>query len=143
MVVLSLPILLIFVAFWPHMHLTPNSWLSPPGEELRPVVAHLHSQLQPDDFIYVYYGAVPAYRLYQGEVTNPTEYGIWFRNWPPDEKFADIQRAASDAPRLWLIMSHITTGEDSELIHGLEARGYQVVAEYERQNAMAVLFTRE
>jgi hypothetical protein len=142
-VVLSLPIFLIFLAFWPNIRLIPNPWLSPVSEELRPVVAHLQNQLQPEDFIYVYYGAVPAYRIYEGAPTNPTEYGIWFRNWPLEEKIADIQRAASDAPRLWLIMSHVLGGEDGELIGGLESRGYQVVAEYEREDARAVLFRRE
>jgi hypothetical protein len=140
---LGLSILLLFLAFWPNLRLIPNPWLSPVSEELRPVLAHLRSQLQPHDFIYVYYGAVPAYRIYQGEVNNPTEYGIWFRNWPLDEKIADIQRAASDAPRFWLVMSHIMGSEDGELIRGLEARGYQVMAAYERQNAAVVLFTRE
>jgi uncharacterized membrane protein len=142
-IILSLPIFLIFLAFWPNIHLIANPWQLPTGEELRPVVEHLHNQLQPDDFIYVYYGAVPAYRIYEGEPTNPTEYGLWFRNWQPDEKIADIQRAAGEANRLWLVMSHIAAGEDVELMRGLEATGYQVVEEYKRQNATAVLFIRE
>jgi hypothetical protein len=40
-------------------------------------------------------------------------------------------------------MSHVLGGEDGELIGGLESRGYQVVAEYEREDARAVLFRRE
>ena len=134
-----------FLAFWPNMRLLPNPWLNLPREELRPVVAYVHQQAQPGDFIYVYYGAVPAYQVYQPELTYPTELGTWFRDWPLVEKISEIRRAVGDAPRFWLVMSHIHPSEDSALIDGLtEATpSYHLVDEYRTKNAATVLLQRD
>jgi hypothetical protein len=91
----------------------------------------------------VYYGAVPAYEIYGQDISNVTVDGVWFRNWPTDEKIDAIQEAGQNAPRLWLVMSHIAEGEDEELIRGLQAAGYALRDSYERQNATAVLFVRQ
>ena len=133
---------LLFIAFWPNLRLIATPWLHIPREELRPVVNYMQAKLHSDDFIYVYYGAVPAYQVYGREIGNATEYGVWFRAWPPEEKIADIQQAAGDNSRLWLVMSHITPGEDEQLVAGLEAGGYVVEDVVERENATAVLLKR-
>lgn len=134
-----------FLAFWPNMRLLPNPWLNLPREELRPVVAYVHQQAQPGDFIYVYYGAVPAYQVYQPELTYPTELGTWFRDWPLVEKLSEICQAVGDAPRFWLVMSHIHPSEDPALIDGLtEATpSYHLVDEYRTKNAATVLLQRD
>ena len=98
--------------------------------------------IQPEDFVYVYYGAVPAYQVYGREIGNPTAYAPWFRAWPPEEKLAEILQAVGDAPRLWLVLSHIAPGEDVQLVRGLETAGYVVGERVEGQNAAAVLLER-
>ncbi|HEX6387417.1 MAG TPA: hypothetical protein VF177_22345 [Anaerolineae bacterium] len=76
-----------------------NPWLDLPREELRPVVTYVQQWAQPGDFIYVYYGAVPAYKVYQPDSAYPTHLGQWFRGEPLEEKVGQIQQSVGNAPR--------------------------------------------
>ncbi|WP_420641897.1 glycosyltransferase family 39 protein [Candidatus Leptofilum sp.] len=141
----ALGILLVGVQlfFWPQLAQL-NPWLSLPRESLRPAVAYLNEQAQPDDVVYVYYGAGPAYKVYQGNSPLETIYGTWFRNLPTPEKVSEIHQAVNDAPRFWLAMSHIYQREDEELVQALAeaSPGYIVVDQYEAENAAVFLFVR-
>jgi len=144
-IIIASIIAVVFIAFSPNIHLLPNPWLQMPREELRPVLQHLHQQIEDGDFIYVYYGAKPAYQVYQpGDDEYPTELGPWFRFWPLEEKLEAVHQAVGERQRFWLVMSHIYRREDQELIDGLEQTtpAYHVIDEFRAQNAAAVLFQR-
>ncbi|MFN8498332.1 MAG: glycosyltransferase family 39 protein [Anaerolineae bacterium] len=132
------------LAFSPNLFLFPNPWLEMPREELRPVIAYVNSHAQPDDEIYVYYGAVPAYRIYEPRPTHPTAFGSWFRDWPLNAKIGEIQSDVAGHARVWLIMSHIHEDEDTQLVAGFQAAqpAYVVQEEFARHNALAVLLER-
>ena len=137
-------VLATFVVFWPNVRLIPNPWLDPPREEIKPVLTYLNQQIQPGDSIYVYYGAVPAYQLYQPETGHSTEYGIWFRAWPLEDKLQEIMRVVGESPRFWLVMAHIYQNEDTDLISGLAGghSPYQLVDRVSAENAAVALFQR-
>jgi len=154
---------LAFLAFSPNVRLIPNPWLALPREELRPVVQYVYKEARPEDFIYVYYGAGPAYRVYRQaygpEEPHPTAWGEWFRAWPTEQKVDSIREAVGDNRRFWLVMSHIHAGEDQELIRGLAQTTptgshrlspgepveppYHVIDEFRAQNAAALLLRRD
>jgi hypothetical protein len=81
--------------------------------------------------------------VYGHEIAAPLAYGTWFRGWPLVEKLAEIEQMTADAPRLWLVMSHITPEDDDALVTGLQAVGYEVQAELVKQNAAAFLLVRQ
>jgi len=129
-----------FSLFWPNLHLFPNPWQSLPRENLRPVMTQMYDQIQSDDFIYVYYGAVPAYQVYKQNDDYSDRLGSWFREWPIQDKLSEIEEFSDESPRLWLIFSHITPGEDDAILAGLTEDGtYQLVTEFHEQNATIIL----
>lgn len=129
------------VFFWPQFAGSINPWLALPRESLRPVVGYLNEQAQPGDIVYVYYGAGPAYQVYQMDSQLETVYGTWFRNLPLAEKVNEIQQAVGTDSRFWLAMSHIHELEDEDLLSGLAASdpGYVVTDSYREENAVVFL----
>jgi uncharacterized membrane protein len=120
-------------------------WPQPPSrEELRPVLAQVRQASRPDDAIYVYYAAVPAFRYYQaaglalqGEVY--VESG-----WPQGEISIQVAHAATALAghsRGWLIFVHIAGNEDRAILDGLTAPGsaWHLAECYRAENAAACL----
>lgn len=141
---LGLALILLQVFFWPRLAGSVNPWLTLPLESLRPAVEYLNEQAAPDDLVFVYYGAGPAYKVYQQDSPLETVYGSWFRDRPLAERLAEIQQAVDQRPRFWLAMSHIYQTEDEELLGGLEAGepGYVVIDSYLAENAAVFLLER-
>lgn len=121
-----------------------NPWTVWPREELGTAVTYLNNHAQPGDAVYVYYGAGPAYRVYQPDEAYPTTYGSWFRSWPAADKVAEVYDAINTYPRFWLMMSHITPGEYEELAAGLAQTqpAFKPVDRFEADDAAAILFQR-
>jgi 4-amino-4-deoxy-L-arabinose transferase-like glycosyltransferase len=132
-------IISLYVFFLPNLFESANPWQALPREEMRPVVAYLNKNVQENDVVYVYYGAAPAYRVYQPEPEHLTVYGRWFRAWSTEEKATDIVRSVNHANRFWLVMSHIHLNEDAELIAGLSAY-YEIGDAYYAPNAAIILW---
>ena len=130
--------------FWPQFAQSLNPWLELPRESLRPTVDYLNEQAKPEDVVYVYYGAGPAYRVYQMDSPLETVYGTWFRQLPMSEKMAEIHEAVGDAPRFWLAMSHIHEAEDEELLQALVegTPEFTIIDQYEAENAAVYLLQR-
>lgn len=130
--------------FWPQFAQSLNPWLELPRESLRPTVDYLNEQAEPEDVVYVYYGAGPAYRVYQMDSPLETVYGTWFRQLPMSEKIAEIHEAVGDAPRFWLAMSHIHEAEDEELLQALAESNpeFTIIDQYEAENAAVYLLQR-
>ena len=141
---LGLVLVLFQIFFWPRLAGSVNPWLALPRESLRPAVAYLNEQAAPDDMVFVYYGAGPAYKVYQQDSTLETVYGTWFRSLPLEEKLAEIQEAAGERPHFWLAMSHIHESEDEDLLGGLAASepAFVVVDSYLDENAAVFLLER-
>ncbi len=133
-----------FLFFTPFVTEDVNPWVKWPWEELRPAMVYLNEHLQPDDVVYVYYGAVPAYQVYQSEEEHLTIYGTWFRSQPLEDKLSEILNTTAGAKRFWMVMSHIHANEDEELLSGLSLGepAYEQVAKYTDLNALVVLFQR-
>jgi len=136
-------------------------------EDMREVTQFWMEHRNGDQPTYVYYGAVPAFRYYlrlYGLDTEPLPpawfsacwgqkaieacsknnvfYGAWFRSYSPEEKLLSIHETIGYPEHLWLIFSHIYSGEDSTIIEGLLEQQYGVARSYERLNASAYLLER-
>lgn len=80
-------------------------------EEIRPLVEHARANWRDGDFLYLYYGAEPAYRYYTrgGDFTggraavSPEARADW------DAYLDDIARLESTG-RTWVLFSHVHTG---------------------------------
>lgn len=112
-------LIILFSPFWRNMPDTINRWDAWVGEEMRPATAYLNDQANPDDHVFVYYGARPSYSVYQRDATYPTTFGSWFRHSETAEKVAEIEEAVAGSNRFWLVMTHIHADEDAELIAAL------------------------
>ncbi|MEM7331904.1 MAG: glycosyltransferase family 39 protein [Chloroflexota bacterium] len=134
-------VIFIFIAFLPNLPFSPNPWLRLPRENIRPAVQHMNERLAPSDHIFVYYGAVPAYGVYQPTPPVPTTIGSWFRSEPLPDKLAEIETAVGTAPRFWLIMSHLDQNERDELIDGLIDSNFDLSDRFIETNAEVMLFT--
>jgi uncharacterized membrane protein len=129
----------LFFLFLPNMQNGANPWMTLPFEELRPVVQYMHENVQPDDLVYVYYGAVPGYMVYQ-ELGHETVYGPWFREWSLDEKVGQIQESVGESPRFWVLFSHYSPEEYEALRNALVERELLLIDVYEEIGAAALLF---
>lgn len=136
--------LAVFVAFAPY-GLWPNPWMSIPREEMRPVVRDLWAHLRPDDVIYVYTGAEPAFRYYSfGNYRRGSTVSV-LRGAPFDARSVDgeaarIAAAAHSHGRVWVVLSHVY-GKDDELLESALARsGFEEMAEIAHDHALARSF---
>jgi len=82
--------------------------LEPPpyrSQDLKPVLAHVGAQMQPDDTFYVYYGARLAMRFYgpRAGITHWIEGNCHRRNTPEYFRELDAFRGQS---RVWVIWTH-------------------------------------
>jgi hypothetical protein len=137
-------------------------------EDMREVTQFWMEHRNGDQSTYVYYGAVPAFRYYlrlYGLDTDPLPptwfsacwgqkaerdccskdnvfYGEWFRSRFLEEKLLSIHETVGHPEHLWLIFSHIYSGEDSTIIQGLLEQQYVLTRSYERLNASAYLLER-
>ncbi len=86
-------------------------------EEIKPVVMHIKKQWQDDDYVYVYYGAYPAFEYYSSRYGfEGSDYVIGkFSRDDWSVYFEDLD-ALRNRERVWVLFSHIFTwgGFDEE-----------------------------
>lgn len=140
----TLLLAVVWVAFWPNLRLLPNPWMDLPREELRPVLTYVERNAGADDFVYVYYGAVPAYKAYRPDPDSRTALGSWLRGAPLEEQLAEIRETSACAERLWLVFSHIYGDEETALVRGLSqgVPRYRQVDALRTENAAGFLLER-
>lgn len=84
-------------------------------EHLRPIVARLAELWQPDDRVYVYYGAEPAFRYY-----SQTREGEWIRGVTsrevPDRYLQQMDEVLGQPGRVWLVFSHCVYSSECDWI---------------------------
>jgi hypothetical protein len=113
-------------------------------EELRPVEEYVGAHRRPGDMIYVYYGALPAFRYYAGRARiGSSEYiaGRCARTaWPL--YLADL-RPLRGHPRVWLVLAHpfarLGIREDSLFTQYLGSAG-TLMDERRAYGALAALY---
>jgi hypothetical protein len=99
---------------WPNQEL---------GEHLRPIVRWIEEEREPGDSIYVYYGAVPAFRVYHPGEGDHLFIGEWLRGRPAADFVADLDPLIAGRSRIWLAASHFGgTGEVAALDEALRQR---------------------
>jgi len=106
-------------------------------EEIQPLVEHLQSQIQPRDWVYVYYFAVSPFKYYfQGS----GERVCWGKSC--GEKELAVPAATTGHPRrLWLIASHIPSlAEMREFTSGLLGTEWREVTCLTRPGAALFCF---
>jgi hypothetical protein len=114
-------------------------------EELQPVLREMVQRWQPGDQLYVYYGALPAFRYYApttGTDTLPRVEGICAPLDPPayTRQFDTVR----PNPGLWVVFSHVNRShgwaEDDYILAHLNRIGHQT-ASIEEEGASAHRFT--
>jgi hypothetical protein len=96
---------LLLLALNPRELIKENLYPANNREEIQPLVAHLQSQLQPQDWVYVYYFAVSPFKYY---FPSPSQKVCWGKSCA--ETDLALPAAKSQHPRrLWLIASHFPT----------------------------------
>jgi len=112
---------------------------------LEPVLREMAQQWQPGDQLYVYYGALPAFRYYAprtGTETLPRVEGICAPLDPP--AYTRQLDTVRPNPGLWVVFSHVNHshgwGEDDYILAHLSRIGHQT-ASIEEAGASAHRFT--
>jgi len=105
-------------------------------------VRQVQAKARPEEGIYVYYGARPAFLVYYSGAEDRVKYGKWFRDKPLNEKLADIEPFMTLWPRWWLVASHLYPGEVEALLKSLDQRCHRTET-ISQSNALAVRFDCE
>ncbi|HYF61647.1 MAG TPA: glycosyltransferase family 39 protein [Herpetosiphonaceae bacterium] len=110
-----------------------------PAEQLGPVLECVASSRQPDDRIFVFYGAEWPFRYYNRRLGWPATVGRWARN----DIAAQVAEASAalGAGRGWLVVAHDYWGEGRPLLDGL-SHDRAVPRRCEDIGAWAVLLER-
>ena len=140
----ALVILFAFFLWWtPGLPAGLNPTTNYPYEDLRTVLEEASALAEQDDPFYIYYGSQPAFDLYADQISQPVVQGVWFRDFPPDEKVADITSNIGEADRFWLIASHLHPGEDVQLMAAIVAQTDFVPQQrLNAPGAFAILYVR-
>ncbi|MGQ9676376.1 MAG: glycosyltransferase family 39 protein [Chloroflexota bacterium] len=87
-------------------------WLSSAGpENTKPVLAALSSRSKPEDVVYVYYGAIPAFRYYYRDIgCRNCVYGVYGRG-EQDKYYNQLDQVLSARSRVWMVFSHEYSNE--------------------------------
>lgn len=103
-------------------------WLlktQPHAEDAREAIAHVHANWQPGDRVYVYYGAVPAFAYYHPRYPFPADAVVLgSENRDEDQRKFQVEIAPLDEkPRVWVILAHRQTQEETAIQAYLDAMG--------------------
>jgi hypothetical protein len=97
-------------------------------EEIKPVLEVARKNIRPDDVMYVYYGASPAFKYYadryqlnNGEVIE----GVFSRE--DRAKYLDDIKLISQHARTWVLFSHIYKDEDLFFLDNIKEYGGEVI----------------
>ncbi|HEY1190607.1 MAG TPA: hypothetical protein VGE74_23440 [Gemmata sp.] len=113
----------------------------PRAEQLAPVLDQVRASFRPGDRVFVYYGAVPAFRFYTRPHPFPADsvtLGAEHRADPT----AYRSELAGLRGRVWLVVSHRHGDEEARLLAVLDGRGARR-AEVRHPGAAAYLYELE
>lgn len=84
-------------------------------ENIKPLIETLSSSFRYGDRIYIYYGAVPAFKYYYQNNTDQWVIGVSGRR-QPEKYFSQLNEVFSEQGRVWMIFSHIYYDEATLII---------------------------
>jgi hypothetical protein len=93
---------LLAVLLWPARG---SLGVHPVVEETAPLVRQLATERRPDDHVYVYYSAVPAFRFYHPALDERIHLGTSHRD-DPTAYARELQPILAPGRRVWLLFSH-------------------------------------
>jgi hypothetical protein len=108
-------------------------------EELAPVLAEVRARWQPEDKMYVYYDAVPAFTFYTRNNPFPSSVTLGGEHRARQTEYRDELARFADGPRVWLVFSH-RHGDEEALIRAYAEGFGKCVGEVRRPGAAAYLF---
>jgi hypothetical protein len=98
------------------------------SEPLRPAIELLATERRDGEPIYVYAGAVPAFRYYWRGRTTPWQRGAPHVSGLPGERLdrvqAELAALLAQGGRFWVVGSHVGNDDTARLVATLEAGGY-------------------
>jgi asparagine N-glycosylation enzyme membrane subunit Stt3 len=94
-------------------------------ENSKAVLVQLSQSMEPDDQVYVYYGARPAIEFYRRGQDERFIYGGWHRRHSDEYVPELLGMVRPDTHRLWLVFSHVVPGEEKLIIQDLQT-GWEV-----------------
>ena len=126
-----------------------NPDLVVPRQELRPVLVRLAARADPDQTLYVYHGARPAFAKYAADgILGPAPRVLPGRSYDQHSAPAEAERLTLGVPpgaAAWLVFAQVAPGDHEVLLEHLllavEPR-WRLVQEIEERNAMAYLVER-
>jgi len=135
-------LLVAWLAFLPNLPYGTNPWVTPPHENLRPVLEYVDRRALPDDLVYVHDGAIPAYGVYVLEASRPQILGARGDRSSVDRQVAAIERAVGGRARFWCVLSHLREEDIDGILLGLTRgeTGYRLADEIRERRAAAALF---
>src|SRR5262249_37958450 len=138
-------VLLLLLSFQPLKHSISILFHPFTVEEIGPVLKYVEAHQRPEDVIYVYYGAQPAFNYYC-EISRFHAAGLVFSgredrsDWRIFEE--DLMRLRG-RDRAWMIFSHVWAGDGADeeklLLNGLDATGHRIDS-FQAPGAAAYLY---
>jgi uncharacterized membrane protein len=113
-------------------------------EEVRPVIEYLNDNMQKEDAIYVYLGAIPSFDFYRNKYTihqTKIEGKVYGMN--PERYYQEVLRIQqAEVRRVWLLFSHYRKEESDYMINQLSAKA-ELKDSHSENGAAAYLFEYE
>lgn len=111
-----------------------NVWSHQRREETRPLIHYLLDAKEESDIIYVYYGAVPAFKYYTRYQSVPFIRGEFNRR-NPRGYYSELASIA-DTTSIWILFSHVYQDEEALIVEYLENK--RTKAKYIRETGASL-----
>jgi hypothetical protein len=78
------------------------------GEDIKPVLAYIQTNIQKNDTIYVHFGSVPPFMYYASSYELNTDHTLVAEKSSSVKRFIDDVENLRGRNRIWFIFSHVT-----------------------------------
>jgi hypothetical protein len=110
------------------------------NEEIKNSLTYIKKNINRGDYLYIYYGAGPAYKYYSDvKYFNnllPVINGGWNRENPSNY----IKEITVKKGEIWILFSHVYKDEESNILQQLDSLGYSRLTSYKTYNSSAYLY---
>ena len=88
-------------------------------EEIKPGLSYIKKHIQPNDAIYVYNGAIPAFEYYKTIFNFSTDHYIKLDSERSSQNIIENIKGLDRSKHVWIILSHIRYDEPSIIVSNL------------------------
>lgn len=110
------------------------------GEEIKKSLNYLKHNIKKENAVYIYYGAIPAFRYYKDikfvNISIPTIFG----NWNRENKVNYINELQLLKGQNWILFSHIYKDEKSYILSSLDSLGFKKMKTFNTVNSSVYLY---